>query len=82
MPGIAFFCSGGPPGALRRDRTSTARVARNMPAAGVAIRATDAGALIDALAHMLWYGLGRPVITPKIGNWWFSCCLDGVLYSG
>ena len=30
---------------------------------------------------LLWYGLGRSVITPKIIGP-FSYCLDGVLYSG
>ena len=31
---------------------------------------------------MLWYGLGRPVITSEIGNWSVLVSFDGVLYSG
>ena len=31
---------------------------------------------------VLWYGLGRPVITLKIGNQSVFVLFDGVLYSG
>ena len=44
-----FLASGSPPGTLRGANTPAARVARNMPAIRVALRGTDAGALINAL---------------------------------